>query len=111
MNNRIRYHLDENIDPDIALALRIQGIDVTTTFEINMAGKSDQEQLAFVCQEKRILITHDTDFLKMAHKNNKHYGIIFCKKASLSMGEIIRGLILIYEVMSPDEMEGNIEYL
>ncbi len=38
MIQRIKYHLDENVDPDIALAFRSQGIDVTTTFEMNMAG-------------------------------------------------------------------------
>lgn len=28
MPERIRFHLDENVDPDIALALRWNGIDV-----------------------------------------------------------------------------------
>ncbi|MGK7946955.1 MAG: DUF5615 family PIN-like protein [Microcystaceae cyanobacterium] len=48
MSERIRYNLDENVDPDVALALRSQGINVTTTFEMKMAGTSDSLQLAFV---------------------------------------------------------------
>jgi len=36
MNERIRFHLDENVDPVIALALRRYGIDVTTSVD---AGK------------------------------------------------------------------------
>lgn len=111
MSERIRFHLDENVDPDIALAVRSQGIDITTTFDLNMAGKSDDEQLAFVCQEKRVLITHDTDFLKIASQSSDHYGIAFCKKGGRSIGDIIRSLILIYEVMSPEEMQGIVEYL
>lgn len=111
MNERIRYHLDENVDPDVALALRSQGIEVTTTFEMNMAGTSDAVQLAFVKQEKRVIVSHDTDFLKIASQDNTHYDIAFCKKGSGSIGEIIRNLILIYQVMSPEEMHGIVEYL
>jgi hypothetical protein len=31
MSERIRFHLDENVDPAIALGLRRYGINVTTT--------------------------------------------------------------------------------
>lgn len=31
MADRIRLHLDENVAPDVARALRRHGIDVTTT--------------------------------------------------------------------------------
>lgn len=95
----------------MALALRSQGIDVTTTFDLNMAGESDAVQLDFVQQEKRVLVTHDTDFLKIANDYQEHYGIAFCQKGKRSLGEIIRSLILIYEVMTPAEIEGTVEYL
>ncbi|CCQ49454.1 DUF5615 family PIN-like protein [Crocosphaera watsonii WH 8501] len=111
MSQQIKYHLDENVDPDIALALRSQGIDVTTTFEMNMAGTSDNVQLAFVKQEKRVIVTHDTDFLKITSHDSNHYGVAFSKKGSRSMGDMIRTLILIYEVMTPEEMKGTVEYL
>ncbi len=111
MSEQIRYHLDENVDPDVALALRNQGIDITTTFDTNMTGTSDAKQLAFVKAEKRVIVTHDTDFLKIASQDNTHCGIAFCKKGSRSIGEIIRSLILIHEVMSPGEMQGIVEYL
>ena len=47
MSDRIRFHLDENVDPDVALALRRQGIDVTTTREMKLLGQPDEVQLAF----------------------------------------------------------------
>lgn len=69
MSERIRFHLDENVDPDIALALRRRLINVTTTFEIGMAGQPDTAQLAFVRQQQRVIVTHDTDFLKLPAKH------------------------------------------
>ena len=42
MSNRIRFHLDENVDPDVALALGRQGIDVTTTREMGLLGQPDE---------------------------------------------------------------------
>lgn len=47
MPKRIRFHLDENVDPDIALALRQTGIDVTTSQEANLLAESDTVQLDF----------------------------------------------------------------
>ncbi|WP_302884955.1 hypothetical protein [Kovacikia minuta] len=44
MHERIRFHLDENIDPAIALALRRAGIDVTTSQEANLLAESDIAQ-------------------------------------------------------------------
>ena len=111
MSERLRFHLDENVDPDIALALRRQGIEVTTTVELRMAGQPDEVQLAYVQEQKRVIVTHDTDFLRLASQNIEHNGIAFCKKGSRTMGEIIRSLTLIYEVLTPEEMKGIVEYL
>lgn len=111
MSDRIRFHLDENVDPDVALALRRQGIDVTTTREMGLLGQSDEVQLAFACEQGRMVVTHDTDFLRLASQSAAHWGIAFCKKNARSLGEIIRSLVLIYEVLSPKEMRGWIEYL
>lgn len=44
MAERIRFHLDEHIDFDIALALRRHGIDVTTTNDARLRTKSDLDQ-------------------------------------------------------------------
>lgn len=111
MSDRIRFHLDENVDPDVALALCRQGIDVTTTREMGLLGQADEVQLAFACEQGRVIVTHDTDFLRLASQSAAHSGVAFCKKNARSLGEIIRSLVLIYEALSPDEMQGWIEYL
>lgn len=44
MSRKIRFHLDEHIDRDIARALRLYGIDVTTTVEAGLRTKMDEQQ-------------------------------------------------------------------
>ncbi len=111
MKNKIRFHLDEQVDPEIASQLRRRGIDVTTTVEVGLRTASDESQLNFIRQEKRVIFTHDKDFLIIASGSNDHPGIVYCKQKSRSLGEIIKGLILIDEVYSSEEMVGRVEYL
>jgi predicted nuclease of predicted toxin-antitoxin system len=111
VTDRIRFHLDENVDPDVARGLRRHGIDVTTTVEVGLRTQSDIAQLAFIRQERRLMVTHDADFLRLATAGEEHPGIVYCDKASRSIGEIIRGLILIYEVLTPEEMADQVEFL
>ena len=38
-------------------------------------------------------------------------GIAYCQKGKRSIGEIIESLVLIYEVLTPEELVGKIEFL
>lgn len=111
MSPRIRYHLDENVSRAIAQGLKRSGIDVTSAKDVKLIGKSDLEHLIFAETEKRVLVTHDDDLLVLSHQGYEHFGIAYCRKDSRSVGEIIRLLILLYEIALPDEMKGRIEYL
>jgi hypothetical protein len=58
-----------------------------------------------------VLVTHDADFLRLAAAGSDHAGIAFCPRTGRSVGEIIRSLLLIHEVLRPEEIEGRVEYL
>ena len=111
MTERIRFHLDEHVDPDVARALRRYGIDVTTTVEAGLRTQSDLAQLEFATREQRVLVTHDADFLRLADRVPPHAGIAYSTRTTRSLGEMIRSLILIYEILTPEELIGRIEYL
>lgn len=111
MAERIRYHLDEHIDPDIARALRRHGIDVTTTVEARLLSRSDRSQMEYTRAAGRVIVTHDADFLRMASEDSDHPGIIYCHRTALSLGEMIRRLILVYEVLGAGEIRGRVEFL
>ena len=111
MSERIRFHLDENVVPAVALGLRRYGIDVTTTNDAGLRGQPDAVQLSFIQETQRVLFTQDADFLLIASIRIDHPSITYCKKATRSIGEIIKTLALLYEVMTPEEMVGRVEFL
>jgi predicted nuclease of predicted toxin-antitoxin system len=59
MPDRIRFHLDEHVDPAIAAGLQRYGIDVTTTVAAARRTKDDEVHLAFANAERRVIVTHD----------------------------------------------------
>lgn len=111
MPSRISFHLDESVDPAVALGLRRAGINVTTSQEVKLLAKSDKAQLKFAKSESRVLITHDDDFLILHSQGIEHSGVIYFRKNTQPIGYIIRMLILLYEVADAAELENRIEYL
>jgi predicted nuclease of predicted toxin-antitoxin system len=111
MPRAIRFHLDEVCDPRIAAGLRQRGADVTTADEVGLLGVPDEGHLAYAWVQSRVILTHDADFLRLNVAGAKHAGIIYCPVGSHSLGEMIRSLVLIWELLEPDEMRGQVEYL
>jgi predicted nuclease of predicted toxin-antitoxin system len=111
VSERIRFHLDEPVDPSIAKALRKHGIDITTTQEVGLRTKADLDQMAFARDQGRVMVTHDADFLRLASESLDHPGVAYCHVTARSAGEIIRRLVLIFEVLTVDEIAGRVEYL
>ncbi|MBE9252227.1 DUF5615 family PIN-like protein [Dolichospermum sp. LEGE 00240] len=111
MVREIKFHLDENVSNAIAGGLRKRGIDVTTTPKQGLIAVSDELQLEFSVSQGRVIFTQDTDFLRLHQVNTNHLGIVYCPQQIKSIGQIIQGLVLIWELLSPEEMFGRIEYL
>ncbi len=111
MPRTIRFHLDEHCDPDIARGLRLHGVDVTTTLEAGLLHAEDEDHIAYALQTNRVVFTQDQDFLRLNARGVEHRGIAFCYQQSRSIGQIIDGLRLIWEIYEPEEMQGRVEFL
>ena len=111
MPQTIRFHLDEHCPTAVVDGLRRRGIDVVTTVEANLRSAKDEAHLAYWFAQGRVLFTQDEDFLRLHAAGSPHAGIAYCHQETRSVGEIIRGLQLIWEVYDPEEMAGRIEYL
>jgi predicted nuclease of predicted toxin-antitoxin system len=111
MTSEIRFYLDENVDSQVAKGLRTRQIDVLTTAEAEHRGWKDEEHLTFALQEGRVIFTQDSDFLKLHAAGKPHAGIVYCKPQTCTLKQIIRGLILIYEILQPEDMHNHIEHL
>lgn len=60
--------------------------------------------------EGRVLFTQDEDFLRLHAAGVEHAGIAYAPQGA-SVGEIVRGLMLIYQILESDDMTGHVEYL
>jgi len=111
MPKTIRFHLDENCDPRIAVGLRMRGVDVTTTVDANLRTASDEKQLAHALQEGRFFVTQDDDFLAQVAAGAEAAGLAYFAHQSRSIGQVVRALLLIWEIYEPDEVKNRIEFL
>ena len=111
MPNRLKFYLDEMVSKDVASALRRRGVDVLTTHEAGNLSHSDEEQLSFARTEGRVLFTMDDDHLVLHNQGHEHSGIVYvAQNKKISTGEAVKFLWLVYEVLTPAEMEGHIEF-
>lgn len=78
MSRTICFHLDEHVPNAIAEGLRRRGIDVTTTTEAGLLHAPDLEHIKYALQSRRIILTHDEDFLIHASQGIPHAGLAFC---------------------------------
>ncbi len=107
----IRLYLDENLSPRIAEQLHRRGVDAVSVHELGLTGHSDSNHLERAVALGYVLVTADTDFLKMARDNPEHRGIVFGPQEDLSIGDWVARLELISKVYTSEDMHGHIEFL
>ena len=111
MQTVIRFHLDQHVDHAVAHGLRQRGVDVTTTTDAELVHASDEAHLEFAIHTHRVIVTHDADFIRHHKAGVAHFGIVYCKQGSLSLGETIRRLFLLQQCLTVEEMKNALEYL
>lgn len=110
MAGRIKFYADEHVSRAVIHGLRRRGVNVLTVQEANLLSAQDEEHLALAAAQGRVLFTQDADFLRLHAADLPHAGIVYAPQHT-PVGDIIRGLMLIVEVLKPDEMIGQVEYL
>ena len=107
---RVRFFTDEQVSRAVVMGLRRRGVDVLTVPEAGTLGASDGEQLRRARDEGRVIFTQDDDFLRLAAVDAGHQGVVYATQER-PIGEIVRGLMLIHEVLEAQEMAGRVEFL
>ena len=111
MPGDIKFLLDENMPRPVAIGLRRRGVDAVTVQEIGRAGLPDPDQLVFAYQQGRVLATLDTDYLILHSSGAPHAGVAYARPSRRSIGHLTDALMLIYEVLEPNDILGHVEYL
>lgn len=94
-----RYLLDENLSTAIAIAARRRGLDVVSSHEVGLDGKSDEEQLRWAAADDRALVTRDRRDLSVIAaeffaRGESHRGIVLLPNSlpDGDVGGIVRAL-------------------
>lgn len=99
---RSRFVVDESLGVMVALLLRELGHNVKDVSEVELRGRSDEDVYAFAFKDKRILLTHDQDFLDDArfpwHRNP---GVVILPGGQGEEHLLLRALRLTMTVVAP----------
>jgi predicted nuclease of predicted toxin-antitoxin system len=106
----VRFYADEHIPKAIIRGLRQRGIDILGVADAALMGAGDIVHLRRARGERRVIVTQDDDFLRLAAAGEPHAGIVYAPQHT-SVSALIQGLLLIHRVLDADEMAGNIEFL
>ncbi len=107
----VRFYLDENVQIAVAEQLQLHGIEVVTVRSLQFLGDEDQNHLARATTMGYVLCTHDTDYYQLAYAGNSHAGIIIGQAEKHTIGDWVKGLMLIHAVFSAEEMQNRVEFL
>ena len=110
MAPQVKFYTDEHVSRAVVRGLRSRGIDVVTVVELNLLGASDERHISLAHEQGRVVFTQDADFLRLHTAGHEHSGIVYAPQGT-PMGDVIRGLVLIHQILDAEEMVGHIEFL
>lgn len=92
---------DENVHPEVAAALRRQGKDVVTTVELGLGGRPDTVVLTRAVTERRVVLTHDSDFgLLAVNAGQPLVGLIYLRPGHIRVAYTLQSIAAIETVVS-----------
>jgi hypothetical protein len=96
----VKFYLDEDLTPVIAVALRKRGVDAVSAHDGGQIGLGDGEQLAFAAGQGRCLVSANArDFRRLGRgaieQGRPHAGIVLCSPGvhGLDVGAVVKALV------------------
>jgi len=114
----VKFYLDEDLTPAIAVALRTRGVDAVSSHEGGNVGLGDKEQLVFATRQGRCLVSGNArDFRSLGHdaveQRRPHAGIVLCPPRihGPDIGAVVNALVEIAERYPAGLGEYDVLYL
>jgi hypothetical protein len=111
LQSSLSLYIDENLNPELAIQLRLRGVDAVSVRDLGLLGDTDKNHLRRAIALGRVLVTTDTDSLTMASTGIEHAGIIFGVQEDHSIGDWVKELELICFVYEPEDMKNRVEFI
>lgn len=106
--------VDENVKAGVVDGLKRRGVDVVFAQESGHRETSDESLLAIATAESRLLLTNDTDFLRIHAEwqatGRSHAGIVYWRQ-ELSIGKAIRGIHQYILQTRPEQARDAVQFL
>lgn len=106
----LAFLCDEHVKRVFVRELRANGYSVEWVSENYEAGRSDTEHLEYAVENGLVLLTNDTDFLRL-HDDYRHSGLVVYDDQNVSVSEFMRGLKRIERFVPEPELEGALIWL
>lgn len=107
---KIKFYFDESVNVAVAAGLRRRGVTTITARDSGNLGLTDAEQLRYAVKNVLVIVTHDDDFLNLAAKKT-HTGVVYVHQQKYSIGDFMRHLKLLWDIVDSGEMKNHIEFL
>ena len=110
----ISLYLDSDMSQKIARALRDEGFDAISAWEVKNEELEDDNQLEYAVSQQRAIVTfNEDDFTSLlkeySHAGKEHYGIIVSEQ--LPIGVMLTRLLRMLDTISADEMKNSFRNL
>lgn len=102
--------MDEHIPKAVTEGLRRRGVDVVTVQELGLQAADDKRHLERAAEEGRVVFTQDADFLRLHAVGVVHRGVVYASQQT-PVPHMLRSLMLIHDVLTPDDMIRHVEFL
>lgn len=84
---------DENVHVAVVEGLRRRGFDIVAVHELRRKGYSDETHMTWALENRRIILTHDDDYLVLDGTGADHCGVLFCHQEKYGIGGLIEAVI------------------
>jgi predicted nuclease of predicted toxin-antitoxin system len=82
---------DENINPRVVAALLNRGKNIMTVSQAGLVGADDIEIMRCAYSQKRVVLTHDSDFGALAIRAGEPFiGVVFLRPGHISPEFVLR---------------------
>ena len=114
----MKFFLDEDLPPGVAVICRNQGLDVQSVHETGRQGLSDQEQLEYAASQDRVLVTRNrNDFIELTRRafqtGSPHGGVLIVTRSlpNRRAEQLASALIHWTEVFGDHPSAGTLDFL
>jgi hypothetical protein len=107
---RVAFYMDEHVPEAVTEGLRRRGVEVLTVQEAQRCAADDDQHREIAAKEGCVIFTQDADFLRFHAAGIPHRGIVYAPQHT-PIRSIVQGLMLIHNVLTPEDMANHVEFL